>query len=75
MEVVCMRSCYNSTSMKLFEKGRVYEEDDRELEGRGLMKHFRPLNGLPPEKAETLVAKEEAVREKSKTLAKAKKAK
>jgi len=65
MEVVCKRDCYNSTTAKLYEKGRVYSEDDRELEGRDLMKHFDPLNKLPPAKAQELVAREETVQAKA----------
>jgi hypothetical protein len=51
--------------MMLYEKSRVYEADDRELKGRDLMKYFRPLNDVPPAKAEELVAREQAVRAKS----------
>lgn len=63
MEVVCQRTCYDSTSCQYYTAGQLYEVDDRVLEGRGLMKHFKPLNAMPPRQAEAVVQKEEARRE------------
>ncbi len=63
-DLVCQRDCYNSTTLKYYERGVMYPgEDDRELEGRGLMKFFKPLNALPPKEADALADKAEARQE------------
>ena len=71
IEAECIKQCYDSTSCKLYEAGKVYTVDEYAFgkqEGNGLIKHFLPVSEMDRGRAREAEKKAETQRQREARL-------